>query len=303
VYMLRMISQSMEYADGTPTDAVFFVYDGSELTGRWKDDFAHLEIHSTESKAPRLIMGFGPSSSGKTYWATNILKLMHNMDDSFPSQMLSVDGGRQREASVTYGAIVDAARKSGLSGISNLVPAGLASMRQPTLFETRKIQGQLQRYLTNLKRPNPLSLYVPLTLSSCTPGACYSRYKPFVKLTRDTHWIGLMIYQHRSHLKCPFDVAFKCRGCIEGGRARERVDGKKYSDTAYAVSLKNGRQEMLRSPYCRLEIHNSGGQTYVADDGTTARTQSILTEHPVGETFLLDGVQLPNCIYRRSGTD
>ena len=65
--------------------------------------------------------------------------------------------------------------------------------------------------------------------------------------------------------------------------------------------MKNGHQEMLRSPYLRLEIHNSGGQTYMTDDGTTASTQSIATEHPIKDVFLLDGLTLPNCIYRRAG--
>ena len=300
LYMLRMLTRSMEHTDPSPPqDAVFFVYDGAELSGKWEDDCAHLDMHAKVPKTPRLIMGFGPSSSGKTYWSRNLLRVMHDRDDEFPSQMLCVDGGRQRETSMVYSTIVNVARERAMSGISNLVVAGLSFQR--SIFSAGRLKKKIVYYLKNLRAANTLSLYVPLTLSGCTWWLCQREYQPFIDITRDSRWIGLMIYQHRTHLDCPYTAAFKCRGCTNSGRDRERIDGKRYSSAAHATSMTNGLREMRRSPYCRLEIHNSGGQTYMKD-GRRVPTQSIVTEHPVNARFLFSGgLNIPNCIYQQHG--
>ena len=64
---------------------------GKGLTGKWKDDSKHFKLEPLDNttKQRRLIMGFGPSASGKTFWASNIIKLMGSQDKKI-SQILLI---------------------------------------------------------------------------------------------------------------------------------------------------------------------------------------------------------------------
>ena len=57
-------------------------------------------------KKKRLIMGFGPSASGKTFWTENVIKMMDKADPNFPKVFMSVDGGIIREFSEIYQEVV-----------------------------------------------------------------------------------------------------------------------------------------------------------------------------------------------------
>jgi hypothetical protein len=58
------------------------------LSGKWKDDYDKLVItglETTDNIKPRLIMGFGPSASGKTHLTTEIIKILLDIENNnFP---------------------------------------------------------------------------------------------------------------------------------------------------------------------------------------------------------------------------
>ena len=60
------------------------------LSGRWVDDVDKFIIAGLETKQsikPRLIMGFGPSASGKTRLTIELIKLLLDVEgfDNFPN--------------------------------------------------------------------------------------------------------------------------------------------------------------------------------------------------------------------------
>ena len=64
-YMLRLISNSILKLSSEYN--LSFVYNGIPLTGLWKDDHTKFSLSTNDISKPRLILGFGPSASGKTY--------------------------------------------------------------------------------------------------------------------------------------------------------------------------------------------------------------------------------------------
>ena len=275
-YMLRLITNSiLKTGDGESIS--FQNTSTSKLTGVWEQDYQKIQLRMTDEtekkKKKRTILGFGPSSSGKTYWAEQIIELFANQDTTFPKIFLSVDGGIMREVSVVYQMILEQNKIKDIPGFLNLVSAGI-SLLNPSIFASDKIKKQLMKFLEFQSREgNPLiSLYVPETLGGCFFN-CPDKYNKYIKLTEDRQgWIGLMIYQHLTD--CPFDEGYKCVGTEKAGKTRQISQGKKYSASAYQNSLKNGRIHLKKSPFCRLEIHNSGGRE---------ENKTTITEYPNGE--------------------
>lgn len=285
-YMLRLIVNSIlknEY-----NISVRFEVQG-DLKGLWVDDYPKLKMVITDEterqKTKRTILGFGPSSSGKTYWAEQIIKLF---DENFPKVFLSIDGGIMREQSIVYQMIIKQNKFRNVEGFSNLVTAGLGFTE--SIFLSNTIKKQLLNFLAIQPPANKISVYVPETLGDCDIpllGDCSKKYKKYIDLTQDQNWIGLMIYQHLRGEQCDFPVGFKCTGTEIAGKAREKQQGKKYSSTAYSTSLKNGRTHLQKSPFCRLEIHNSGNRG----------NQSVILEYPIDGKFKLDSTKkIPNCM-------
>jgi len=285
-YMLRLIVNSIlknEY-----NISVRFEVQG-DLKGLWVDDYPKLKMVITDEterqKTKRTILGFGPSSSGKTYWAEQIIKLF---DENFPKVFLSIDGGIMREQSIVYQMIIKQNKFRNVEGFSNLVTAGLGFTE--SIFLSNTIKKQLLNFLAIQPPENKISVYVPETLGDCDIpllGDCSKKYKKYIDLTGDQNWIGLMIYQHLRGEQCDFPVGFKCTGTEIAGKAREKQQGKKYSSTAYSTSLKNGRTHLQKSPFCRLEIHNSGNR----------ENQSVILEYPIDGKFKLDPTKkIPNCM-------
>lgn len=287
-YMLRLIVNSIlknEYN----ISVRFEVQELQQLTGLWVDDYPKLKMVITDEterqKTKRTILGFGPSSSGKTYWAEQIIKLF---DENFPKVFLSIDGGLMREQSIVYQMIIKQNKFRNVEGFSNLVTAGLGFTE--SIFLSNTIKKQLLNFLAIQPPENKISVYVPETLGDCDIpllGDCSKKYKKYIDLTGDQNWIGLMIYQHLRGEQCDFPVGFKCTGTEIAGKAREKQQGKKYSSTAYSTSLKNGRTHLQKSPFCRLEIHNSGN----------LENQSVILEYPIDGKFKLDPTKkIPNCM-------
>ena len=275
-YMLRLIVNSIlgskkgemivHFKTRNPND---------QLTGKFRDDFEKLELFMINplerQKTKRTILGFGPSSSGKTFLAEEVIKLF---GPDFPQYFLSIDGGLMREQSIVYQMIIKQNMFRNISGFRNLVSAGLDFTG--SIFISDIIKADLLRFLQQQSPENRISIYVPETLGGCFFD-CQKKYKKYIDLTGDMNWIGLMIYQHLRGDQCDLPEGFKCTGTEIAGKARQIKQGKKYSSTAYSTSIKNGRTHLQKSPFCRLEIHNSGNQ----------ENKSIITEYPIQGKYKL----------------
>ncbi len=289
-FMLKLLADSVIRPDGKKhrlkigLDPSFF--EGGKpgmgcrtLTGQWKDDapFLHLVLPPPKgglSKGPlpkgRLVMGFGPSASGKTHWAKTILGLLQKADPAFPEIFFADDGGLVRESSAVYQFATEMAHCAGFAGFTNL-HAGM--------FVTGDIKHAMEKYLLAESQRSAISLYVPETLAKCefmirgvtVPliRPCENYLKPFLDITRDDKWIGLLIWQHATAADHMSDSAFSvpglyageeyaCVGCEASGKGREKSEGKPYEGKVYAQSMKNGRKYMELAPGGSYEIHNAG---------------------------------------------
>jgi hypothetical protein len=163
-----------------------------------------------------------------------------------------------------------------MSGFSNLVSAGMSFSKSLFSSEPKK---RLQEFLQEqCKKKGYISLYIPTTATGELTGA--ASLKKAQKISKweglnDTHWIGLMIYQHRTHAECPFKHEFKCMGCTESGRKREIGEGKEYSNSAFQMAFDHGEYCIKHAPGGRIKIHNSGGFKH-----NGKFTTSIVTEYP-----------------------
>ena len=301
-YMLRLISNSIlklssEYQ-------LSFIYNGIPLTGLWKDDHSKFSVSTNDTSIPRLILGFGPSASGKTYWANNLIKLFNEeLSGNFPKIFVSVDGGLARELSEVYQTIIHRVETSNLGGLSNLVTAGMG--RTKSIFKAGTIKKSMIKYLLDEKiKGNRVSIYAPITLGGCIRMLCKKDYKKFLDITGDDNWIGTMIYQHKTGLECPYQKEYRCAGTTESGTNREKTEGKQYSSSAYNNSIKNGFMAIKNSKFCRLLIHNSGGYKYKDNDGNEKFAKSIITEYPVNGRFKFDNIpQSYNSVYIQDGIE
>ena len=302
-YMLRMLSESIISVD--PQAKYTFEFsvlplNVGRLTGIWKrdKDLVQLnfyeEYHDTNGnkivKDPRLIMGFGPSASGKTYCAKKIIELLSTQDHLFPKTFLSIDGGIQRECSVVYQLAKTIAIQKGHAGLKNLV----SSINSKSLFDSAIIKKNVKEYLMDQKaldapdRPRKISLYVPETLGICGAVNCRGKYKSYIEITGDKrNWIALVIWQHKTADKCDFDDFHKCKGCTESGTTREMSEGKKYSSSAYPFSMYNGILESKGAPGGYFKIHNSGGQFVKVEQ---ASTYAELEKRANSSSFTLPGL-------------
>lgn len=267
-YMLRLLAGSVVKVDETKELVFEYIGNLQEVTGVWREDGEKFTMTINEdSKLRRLIMGFGPSASGKTYWTKELIKMISDKDSNFPKIFLSIDGGIAREKSAVYQKIIEVLKNNypNIDGFKNLV----STIGRESLFDSNKIKKEINTYLRTYARI-PISLYVPTTASG--PSNPYSKY---VEMTQDDKWIGVYIWQHETN--CPKDDAYKCETTRKAGKEREIEEGKKFSSKAYFLSEKNGRRFMQRAPGGRIDIHNSGSQ----------ERGSIITEYGINNKFLL----------------
>ena len=315
-FMLRVLSNSV--IDTTKGECPLKFYyinkKGEKLSQIWNDvkdketgkitpgdhRFFRLARLDDKVRRSRLIMGLGPSASGKTFWAENTIKLLKKTDDYFPRSFLSVDGGLIRELSFVYQDIIKELREHPrIDGITNLVSSGFDPFHT-SLFSAGHVKKDIQKYLksqteihtnmiNNLRKirrevpvpkTSPVSIYVPETLGSPNPFKDnFSVINKYIKITNDTNWIALYIWQGRTP-KEDKEWVKKFKGKYKmfekenidalsttlSGKGRELTEGKKYSDTAYSFSKKHGYKELGKAPGGRLVIHNSGGK-YIPHPG------------------------------------
>lgn len=282
-YMLRLLSNSIISTENLGLE---LEYDNQGLTGFWDKDYQRFSVKKLgDNKTNRLIFGFGPSASGKTYWAENIIKLFSLSNSDFPKTFISIDGGLYRELSETYQFIINNLSQNNIGGFLNLVTAGFGGSK--SLFSSSIIKKSMIKFL---KTQENISLYVPITLGGCYKNWCISDYKPYINIVKDPKWIGLLIYQHKTGLECPYRNEYRCVGCTESGRDRETKEGKKYSSTAYNMSMSNGLTAIKNAPGGIFEIHNTGGFKYKNFKGEEVFSKSIFKEHSINGKFIFDDI-------------
>jgi len=271
-YMLRILANTLIGID-KDSSKLIFIYtggdNGNKLSGVWKNDKDFFKIHKigkndiTSSIDSRLIMGLGPSASGKTYWTKNIITLLNKNVQNFPSSFFSIDGGDYRELSKVYQTIIESIKKKRIGGISNLVLSNF-SLSQKSIFDSNIVKKNIINFL---KESNfNISLYVPETLGDCGAGnrlqLCSSKINKYKEVTKDQNWIALLIYQHKTDEECPYDFEYQCIGTTNSGKSRETTEGKQFSSKAWQHSMNHGKTEINRSPNLRFIIHNTGGKTH-----------------------------------------
>ncbi len=277
VFMIRLICNSLVYplSKNDETETVFLLChknENEDFEGNWEHDKKFFTIENSYQGQSRLILGFGPSASGKTYWTKTIISLLKEKVIDFPQVFLSIDGGLIRELSIIYQMILHQIQLSNFSGFVNLVNVSPLSLLK-NLFDSEISKKKLIKFLGMEQNIEKISIYVPLTLGGCFHGInCQKSYQKYIDLTNDQSWIGLMIYQHKLAEECNFKSGFNCKSTTSSGKQRQIYQGKKYSSGAYNNSIRNGNGELSQSNYVRLEIHNSGG---LKDN------KSIIMEHPI----------------------
>lgn len=308
-YMLRVLSNSL-ISHNKCKPKLYISYEnnsengepGNSLTGIWNNDkqyFTITKIGKGEDKTSRLIMGLGPSASGKTYWAKNVIELLNTSIDNFPSTFFTIDGGDYRALSHVYQIIIESAKKKGLGGIDNLVLAGI-SMTKKNIFDSNIIKKDIITYLETSQLK--ISLYVPETLGDCgrlRPKSCDPKINEYVKLTNDKDWVALMIYQHKTAEECPYDLKFQCTGTTSSGKSRETDEGKKYSNSAYEHSISQGLREITKAPNLKFIIHNSGGKKYNNEINKSIITD-LSNKSPFDSNKIQDIESKFHCIYNKS---
>jgi hypothetical protein len=263
-YMVRSLFRSVLWANKKKDDLIPITLSfNSPLTGEWQKDIAVIKMTLTNPNPKgRLIMGFGPSAAGKTYWAQTLINLFSKVE-GFPNTFLSIDGGLYRETSMIYQMIIRTITRTCTAGFDNLVGSTIGVK---SLFKSSDVKDAMMSFLLTHR---PISLYVPETLGTCGwPGAqshfgsgpCIEKYQEYIDLTGDKEWIGLHIWQHESGENCTYPELQKCKGCSESGRSREVLEGKKYSSGAYGHSIAKSNKHMKEARGGQFNIHNAGGR-------------------------------------------
>ena len=154
------------------------------ITGNWDSDKNILKlisygIENKENITSQLIMGFGSSASGKTFWAKKLIKFISG--DNIP--YISIDGGIYRETSIIYQIILKVISKiDTFNGFANLIISNIQdkilSVGTNNLFESNNIKKTIYNFLNLTKEKKTLKdtlrLYIPETLSNCNK--CSEKY-------------------------------------------------------------------------------------------------------------------------------
>lgn len=130
-----------------------FEYTSAVFTGVWENDSKYIRITLRKHVLPRLILGLGPSASGKTFIAKNMIELLIEYENKF---FISIDGGLYRETSIIYQTILAKVKERGYIGLTNM---------HKIIFDASVIKKKFMDFLN--KNISKFSLYVPDTLGGC----------------------------------------------------------------------------------------------------------------------------------------
>ena len=260
----------------------------------------HKDTHMPQKKLEDtyVIMGFGPSASGKTYNAKTIIKHLNDTDKKFPKLFLTIDGGIYRSNSIIYRYIVDTLNKKNIAGLSDLMSEKKKSTKVSTEKSTKEsTEKSIKKCTEKSTKKSKLCVKSVNTQNSElkiknydesifdagkikkihyeflkkhekqmnlyipeTLGSCDDTCKKkYNQYVKFGKLIKLLIYQHKTNLECPFDKDYMCKGCTESGEEREKDEGKIYSNKSWESAMLNGLEEMKNNDSLyRFIIHNSG---------------------------------------------
>ena len=259
-YMMNLIEKSIMDISSVIPKSIFIIEERnkSKLNGKWNNDQRFLDLNDElfGQEKSRLVMAFGPSASGKSTIGKSFLSVLKLVDPTLPSIFFQIDGGLAREFSKLY-MYIASYYNAGLK-IKNLYN---------DLFQSKKIKQTLENYFYNQRlKGKDISLYVPETLSYCSERTVLHRnvqsiyrctFEKYIKTANDKNWIGLHIFQCKDD--CQFgDEPYKCEGCSDSGRKREKKEGKKYDPNMWQSTYKQGDIELEKAPGGRYKIHNCG---------------------------------------------
>jgi len=257
-YMIKTISTSiLSIIPDKTFIKINFNDDITNLSGIWDNDKIYFTLDKINDNSSKLILGLGPSASGKTFNAKNIIELLSKNDLSFPKTFITIDGGEYRKSSSLYSFIKKQFTDKKYAGLYEL----MSDDKKIAIFGAGSIKDKILEFLNQNINQN-ISLYVPETCSS----NCIDKIENFIKITKSSNtnkWIALLIYQHKYGDECNFSEEYKCVGCTKSGIIREIDEGKKYSNKSWEKSMNNGIDiidnihEKL-SEYDKFIIHNSG---------------------------------------------
>ena len=215
----------------------------------------------------KLIMGFGPSASGKTHMSSKIIKILNKLyPEVFEKDYyISIDGGIYRECSIIYNAIHQAAKICGLSGITNLAK----------MFNAESVKKNVMEYLNHFKnlQKKIFNLYVPETLVSCnySSSSCDDLIDIYKTYTGDNeYWTALHIYQcYYGGNKCQQSESYyQCEGIKGSVSKRQDTEGKIASSHAfhlrtlgrdsYNFGNRQAEKYLMKTKGIRFKIHNVG---------------------------------------------
>lgn len=204
-----------------------------KLTGLWENDKIYFTVDKMHENSSKLIMGLGPSASGKTFNAKAIIELLSKSDIHFPKTYITIDGGEYRKTSVLYNFIKNLVTSKGYVGLYEL----MSDNKELQIFKAGQIKDKIIEFIEKNKDKN-ISLYVPETCSSnCTDKII--KYIDITKSSPKNKWIVILIYQHKYSEDCNFSDNYKCVGCTKSGLQREIEEGKKYSNKSWDKSMTN----------------------------------------------------------------
>lgn len=299
VFILRVLSASL--IDSSKDKRFPMVFrclpdNVQHLNGIWDHDKDLIQIYfhpEERTREKKLIYGFGPSASGKTFWAEKVIDLMETTNPNLSKSFVSIDGGIIRDKSVMYKHVVKMAHQQGL-GFNNLVVAGVSLKK--SMFSSGSVKKAMLKFLEEESSRfdyNKLSLYIPETASNI--GKVEKADKTYKLITGDPAPTSLLIWQHVNEANfcnkkfkifgtgkwscmCDFQEGFKCVGTKISGELRSQEEGKQYSPDAWKTSMVNGKKMLRKSLGSRIMIHNSGAPG----------NKSTIIEEGVAGEYLLD---------------
>ena len=305
-----------------------------KLTGLWEVDRDKLKIVVKSDMGENNISGvipvIGPSASGKTVWVVNLVKSLgeggqelirhiyrEEEYEPYLAGVLNIDGGIMREMTDVGRAIVDCLRSQNRStvGISNY---------HGNIVDSSDIKRKLIDFLTHVHSTHDSKFMVALpdtATSSMGLGSAGIKFKNYMFgslgirgfVTTEFIPICFYVYQHLTSGDCKYanttfegrgtrviEGGFKCVGCTESGREREKEEGKKYSAGwrgknyksahALAENIVQFLSESNTPPTLCLKIHNSGRKATVLEDGSKSGLSLIKVKRPpqIPEGLVID---------------
>ena len=216
--MVGHLTTEFDELNEKKTQINFGIYHGyeREINGIWENDKKYIFINgisrpdesfvggSNNDNKGMLIMGLGPSGSGKSFMAEELITVLLKTIPGFQSFYFNIDGGKYRELSVVYQSVIEGIKQfskknqdiqdcinttcktDSTAGGSNggnslcitpnpkdyLSPAntkGIENLKD--YINTTKIKEEVVDYLKLQKKDNKsdlqINLYVPDTLVSC----------------------------------------------------------------------------------------------------------------------------------------